>query len=221
MLHPVQENPYAPPTVDQARVAPASRGWRIEEGRLLVEPEAILPMVDPYTGETSERMTALRLGLQRRVLWPRLLMWGGVLLVFAPALINVRPEVGGVGLPLFVVGLFAWVTVPPMLGYVPLFVFVGPRNQSRNQRIRWATIGLLVAIFGAMAIVPNVPGINARLDGILAVVAILLVLCLMLLRWSRRHLYWRPAPDGKREMTGVHPQAMELLRKMPAPSERS
>jgi hypothetical protein len=87
--------------------------------------------------------------------------------------------------------------------------------------IRWATIGLLVLIVGMMVVVPNVPGIGIPILNLLAFVWVLLAVSLLLLRRSRRRLYWRPAPEGKREILGVHPQAIELLRKERASTARS
>lgn len=177
-------------------------------------------MIDLYTGESSERMTALRLGLQRRVRWPRFLMLGGVLLVFVPAAFHAG-DGAPVGMLLCLVGLFASAIVQAKSGYLPVFAFVGPRSQNRNQMIRWSTIGLLVAILGSMVVLPNLPGIAASIGPILGVLVILLAISLLLLRWSRRRLYWTPAPGGKRELVGLHPQAMELLGKEPAPNARN
>jgi hypothetical protein len=221
MLRFVQENPYAPSMVDQARVAPASRGWQIVDGRLLVEQEAILPMVDLYTGETSERMTAIRLGLQRRVIWPRLLMLASMLMMFASPALGMGDGWSVAGMLLFLAALFAWVAVPSALGYVTLFVFVGQRNHSRNLMVRWATIVLLVLMVGMVGAGANVRWVDATDAAILnffPFVWIALAVALIFIRRMRRRLYWRPAPGEKREMIGVHPKALELLQREPPPA---
>ncbi|WAC20469.1 hypothetical protein OVA24_03630 [Luteolibacter sp. SL250] len=79
----MSENPYAPPgrpdDGDEVPDAPLSTGWMLDGGRLMVRQDAQLPMVDPFSGVSEERMTLRSLPIRYSPSWHRMTFAGAVL----------------------------------------------------------------------------------------------------------------------------------------------
>lgn len=225
MLRPVEDNPYASPALEQveAPLAPASRGWQMEDGRLFVEVDAILPTVDPYTGETGEDMKPVRIAVSRRVLWPGLFLLGSILCAFGAPALGLGERSGGFGFLLALLGVYLCIEVPARLGQVGLLVFLGPRHRKRNRIMRWSLLGSLLLVLGMAAGAAYLPGFVGPFANVIYFVFAVAAADFLLLGWMSRALHWRPTPDGRRELRNVRPQALVLLSKEtpPPPSSRS
>ncbi|MFD0892978.1 hypothetical protein KBB96_16280 [Luteolibacter ambystomatis] len=69
------DNPYATPSAGaEPPDAPASHGWKMRNARLWVANGALLPMIDPLTGGTADRMILRRLTLRLYPWWFHLLL---------------------------------------------------------------------------------------------------------------------------------------------------
>lgn len=158
----MNDNPYTPPLADPVADAPRSHGWKTDGGKLFIEPEAILPMVDPYSDETSEHMTLMRIAVPRKVLLPNRLFFGGLCLILLFGFLGFHEAFSLLSVWLLV-GLFAGIWNAFFRGSVIVHVFL-TRRTVRLQR---------------------------------------------LIYYSRLH--FRKSPDGRREMRGIHPRAMERL----------
>lgn len=195
-------NPYAPSQVheDQVPDAPRSGGWRIEGGRLWAERDACLPMVDPYSGASEDRMTMIRLQVYRRVLWPRFAFLGGIAGSIGAAVAglpeSVQATLGVIG----AVGFIAGLATPVLNRRMDLRVFV-TRSTRLRQRV-WGWAGVVAILFwfvsAFFAFVP--PLLPASL-----------LLGLLIARWVRRRIFYYRRAGETFEIGGVHPDAMAIL----------
>ena len=138
-------NPYAPSRVDDVAEAPRPHGWELADGLLLAEDGAVFPMIDPYTGESDERMTMLRLAVPRRVLWPRWCFGGGLAL----AIMAGQSAVGDymvIGWLLAFIGFIAGCAVPLFNRRLGLDVFVTRRTLARQRATNWILRGLVLLL---------------------------------------------------------------------------
>jgi hypothetical protein len=206
----VSDNPYAPSSVaDAAMEAPRSRGWELVEGKLLVEPEAVLPMIDPYTGETADRMTLMRIALRPRALWPRFLFMGGFSLMIFFGLLGFPGISAFMYLP-WVIGFIGGVWTS-LSGSIVVHVFLTERTHRKRRLVHWLLFASGLLAFVLLLVVPNVPQVADQLGDVVAALWFTTVLVAILVRWLRRRLYCRRSPDRRFEMRGLHPRAMELL----------
>ena len=203
----MSENPYAPSQVDDVAEAPRPHGWELAEGVLLAEEGAVFPMVDPYTGESEERMTMMRLAVYRRVLWPRWLFAGGLALTIMAAYSGV-PDYGAIGLLAALVGFIAGIAVPIFNRRLWLTMFVTRRTLSRQRTVDWMIRGMvmLLLIFFFAPAVFRFAG-----DWIVVAVAFLILAILIAARWGRRRIYHRGRRGERFAIGGLHPRAMEAL----------
>lgn len=71
------ENPYTPPTADVVPPdAPQSHGWKLDGKHLFISIGATLPMIDPYNGESEDRMPLHPLRIKKSPLWILYLLIG-------------------------------------------------------------------------------------------------------------------------------------------------
>jgi hypothetical protein len=166
-------------------------------------------MIDPYTGETAERMTLMRIALRPRVLWPRFVFMGG----FAFMILF-----GYLGLP----GISAFMCLPWIIGFIGgawasfsgsivVHVFLTERTRRKQRSVYWILFASVLLAFVLLLVVPNLPQVPDQLGDVTAAVWFTTVLVAILTRWLRRRLYCRKRPDRRFEMRGLHPRAMELL----------
>jgi MFS family permease len=211
----VSDNPYAPSLVDPIGDAPPSRGWDLVNGRLLVEPDAVLPMIDPYSGETADRMTLMRTVLRPRVLWPRYLFVGSLSLSILFAFSGF-PKVSQFFSVAILVALFggSWTSIVGRS--VMIHVFLTRRTRRRQALTYWWLLGtvlllLLITFFG-----PSIGGDGDWIYDAVGVLAFVGLVTASAIRWLQRRLYWSTGPDHRKELRGLHPRAIELLAKAAA-----
>lgn len=203
-------NPYAPSAINDVPEAPASHGWEVRDGMLLVEKDATLPMVDPYSGESEERMTLIKLDVRGRTLWPRLLFLGGLL----GAITGSFSPRGGVladgGVLLAFVGLVASLLMPLLTGRALLQVFVTAATLKRNRVFR--AIGRSgVAALALFFLVAGFEGGGVAAAAILiGLLGLVLTLSLLLPMFQRRICH-KGKSGSFFKIGGVHPRALEAL----------
>ena len=203
-------NPYEAPAVTEAE-APMSRGWEIRDGMLLVEKEAILPMVDPYTGGSEDRMILLRVEVRRRDWWPRIVFLVCVVAAIVDGLVLVNGITAGHFLAVAVLVFIAGLLIPLFSGRAFLDVFVTSSTYRRHRFFvvgGWLSIFLLVLLF----IVPsNLPVSSKGLATIFAGALGLAFVVLLVLPMFQRRIFHKGRSDGRFRLAGIHPRAMEAL----------
>lgn len=211
LMTPVDENPYAPPGInDPIRDAPRSRGWELLEGKLLVQPDAVLPMVDPFSGETAERMTMIRISLRPRVLWPRFLFFGSVGLMILAGWTGFT-ELTPVLNVSVIVGLLAILWFAFSGGTVLIYVFLTAKTRTRRRLYYWIPLGTIVISYATMALVPRVSEIPPEVGITLVWVLLAALGAFMLARVFSRRIYFRKAAPARFEIRGLHRRAMTEL----------
>jgi hypothetical protein len=174
-----------------------------------VEPEAILPMIDPYTGETAERMTLMRIVLRPRELWPRFLFMGGLSLMILFGFLGFAEISAWMYLPLiigFVGGVWA-----SFSGSMVVHVFLTQKTRRERRLVYRLLFTSVLLAFVLLFVVPNVPHLANQFGGVITLVWFAVVLVAILTRWLRRRLHCRKLPGLRFEMRGLHPRAMKLL----------
>ena len=177
---------------------------------LFVEAGAVLPMVDPISGETAERMVMLRYGVRRRAMFPKMLFGGGVAIAVIQGLLQRHVEipslVGELSFLAIVVGLLA----PAFLRKIEFHIFVTLETMKKRQRIGWAFLAVLIpfVILGLITLFLPVP------EWMVGVCLILLLLLLMgsAASWHmQRRLKCGRRNGDSFEIWRVHPDALLLL----------
>jgi hypothetical protein len=212
----VSDNPYAPSLVDPTGEAPRSHGWELVDGKLLVEPEAVLPMIDLYSGGTAERMTLMRTVLRPRVLWPRYLFLGSISLSILFAIAGMH----GISSFFSLVVLFAiigGIAISLIGSSVMVHVFLTQRTGRRRALSNWLLPGSALILLSLNFIAPNFSDTSDLIPNVIAVISCITLIAAIIVRWRQRRLYWRKGPDHRKELRGVHPHALELLAKEPRP----
>lgn len=205
------ENPYAPPETTSVGLpdAPESFGWELVGKAVWVEKFAQFPMVDPYTGQSDDVMTMNRLTVRVRPLWMSLLQWAfiGILLL------GISPLAGGIATLVGLLGLIVLAIVSALYPLTGLKVFFVART-LRNRAIQyWIFKGcLMLAILSGLTL-----GIQRLFPKWLSpewIFMIALGIWLIGLIWQHtieRRLTCRRHKDGRFEIRGFHPKALEFL----------
>lgn len=203
-------NPYEASAVTEAE-APKSRGWEIREGMLLVEKEAILPMVDPYTGGSEDRMILLRVEVRRRDWWPRIVFLICMVGAIVDGLVFVNGTMAGNFIAVAVLVFIAGLLIPLFSGRAFLDVFVTSSTYRRHRFFvvgGWLSIVVLVLLF----IVPSNLSVSGK--GFASIVAGafgLVFVVLLVLPMFQRRIFHKGRSGGRFRLTGIHPRAMEAL----------
>ena len=206
-------NPYATPaTADPAAIpeAPPDFGWAIENRRLVVETGARLPMVDPYTGRSSETMQLREVLLPNRLPWLRFLPLVTAL-VFV--LLGAADSWITILAPLCWGALIGYlVTLVPSL-FLPkctLFLFFQPHTiRFRTIFDRTMSILLVSWLVGG---IPMSLG-PAWLQVVPGILFGTWVLCLAFSIFLQRRLTCHRRKDGRFQVRGIHSRAViELMR---------
>ncbi len=178
-------------------------GWKLAGGKLLVQKEARLPMVDPYSGETAERMWMVKVKVRRRILWQGILaLAGGALIVWSnPA----------IGVLLLIVALAAAVGASKYGGVasVELFVTQGTMKQARRDSLLLVAAGLLMV--GAKGLPGIWEGPDLPLVPALIYPGVFLMLVWAVRNWRRSKLCFVRRKDGWYELGGLHPRILPTL----------
>jgi hypothetical protein len=206
----VSDNPYAPSLVDPVGDAPPSRGWELVDGKLLVEAGAVLPMIDPYSGDTADRMTLMRPVLRPRVLWPRYLFLGSLGFVFLFGYLGFPAVASYFSIPILVAIIGAIGT--SLIGSsVMVHVFLTRQTRRRQALTYWLLLGTVVLMLSLMFLAPDFSGEGDWILNVIAAASLVALFAAIMIRWRQRRLYWRKGPDHRKEMKGLHPRALELL----------
>lgn len=206
----VSENPYAPSLVDPVGEAPPSRGWELVDGKLLVEPDAVLPMIDPYSGETADRMTLMRTVLRPRVLWPRYLFLGslGFMVLFGYLGFPAASSYFSISILVAIIGAIATSLIGSSL---MVYVFLTRQTRRRQALSYWLLLGTVVLLLSLMFLASSFSGAGDWILNVIAAISLVTLFAAIMIRWRQCRLYWRKGPDHRREMRGLHPRALELL----------
>jgi hypothetical protein len=211
-------NPYSPPSLPESSEipdAPPPHGWWIDGDRLLVMQGAQLPMVDPFNGRSLERMTLREFRIKHRPGWHRLTL----LATIAAIVIGVALAMTDT-LPL--VAQLLWVVAPISLIFL---LFASWRLDSVRIRAFCSdrTDGMIMISKGLSGVI--VIGFVAALFS-LALVRIALWIpyvawavfglsfsAQLVIWFSHRKLICRLKRERRFEIRGLHPDAIEYLRK--------
>jgi len=210
----MSDNPYAPSAVDDVAEAPASHGWEMVEGRLIVEKEATLPMIDPFTGASEDRMVLFRLAVRRRYLWPRHLFLGGLCLSLASAWMAVGEAIAPLFEAMMAVGLLASVLIPVLSRPAWILVFMTRRTVRREELLKWGALVGIVLVLGLVVVVPNIPGISVGVVNALTVLFVVILVVAVGSRWLQRRLVYRRYVGERFEIRGLHPKALEAMMRI-------
>jgi hypothetical protein len=205
------ENPYAPPATTSAGMpdAPESFGWELEGKRVWVEKFAQFPRIDPYSGATEEEMTMNRLSVRVRPIWVSPLKW----VLFALVLLGLSPLLHGVATFIGVVGLIVLTIVSARYPLTGLKVFFSGRT-LRNRAIRfWVVKGSLMLAFLSGLPVGRGSVFPAWLypDWIFTITLGIWLLGVIWQQAFENRLTCRRRKDGRFEIRGFHPKALERL----------
>ena len=206
------ENPYAPPETTSTGLpdAPESFGWEMDGKRVWVEKFAQFPMIDPYSGASEEVMTMNRLSVRFRPLWMSALKWVFIALLF----LGLSPLLNGVATFIGVVGLIGVAIVSALFHRLTgLKVFFSAKT-LRNRAIQyWVFKGSLM-----LAILSGLTLGRRRLFPVWLspdwIFTITLGIWLLGMIWQQifeRRLTCRHQKDGRFEIRGFHPKALERL----------
>lgn len=210
------ENPYAPPQTTSAGVpdAPESFGWKLIGNRIWVEKFAQFPMVDPYSGESDEVMTMTRITLRQRPIWLVVLRWILVCVIFLPAAPLIDPDlkttISFIGIAGFAITLIASMFLP----LVGLKVFFTSRTLRSRTIQHWTISALFLVgiISGIQFGNSGLPSSHPLLDGIPVIAFGLWFLGLIWKNLIQRRLTCRRRKDGRFEIRGIHPKALDQLK---------
>lgn len=191
-----EPNPYAPPVVDDTGGlpdAPPAFGWRVEENRLMVREESVLPMVDLYSGGSVETMTLAKLRVHCRPLW----LWG------IPLVTVVGVFWGGIGswAVYLMGGLIIRLSVSRYFPACTMQAFFERRTSRRRVVLASTTffLAVVLTIFPMRFVSFTVGG------------DVFLLLWIVFAFVVMRQMVCRRVIDGWFEIRGVHPRALQRL----------
>ncbi|BCU76686.1 hypothetical protein [Luteolibacter sp. LG18] len=205
-------NPYAAPAAaDPGGVpdGPRSHGWYAKDGRLWVEAVATLPMIDPYSGESPERMRMNLVVVRYRPPWLWILPLG---LAIAGAWAGAPSDRIGNSIAGCLIGLALRMLVGMVFPRARAQVFFSlPTHRWRRQLGAATTLLFLLNLLVGPAIE------IARMNGMQFVgwvVPFLGWAWLSLLAYMfliQRRMTCRRMRDGLFEIRRVHPRILEAL----------
>ena len=215
----MSDNPYLPPTAEtDVPNAPQSHGWFVRDDFLHVEPNAQLPMIDLFTGETADRMILHPMKVTKNPIWLICLIWIAVGLVsisFAlenslenSLSVEVTRSLG------FVSGLAAIIGAI-LTRSLKVNTFFARKSSgkvsllSRTETLLGIALAVLIL---ALWVLPPVHHNEARTTAESLIVAI--IVARILLPFFFKRLTCRRSFGSHFEIRGVHPVALEQLRKL-------
>lgn len=218
-------NPYAPPTTPENGQdlpdAPLSSGWALAGDTILVWQGAQLPMVDPFTGISSDRMTLRLITINYSPSWHRAMIAASIFCFVAGGFFHLPTSVINV--------LFGIGGITALIYLVPAtFFFKGVRlriftSTPSNRKIRLGsvlnsasafTLILLIALGSFDLTHPFVLAGISMLFGFLLIAAI----CYRMLS---RNLRCHRKIGDRHEIRGIHPDAIGVLVEMEEKRPRS
>lgn len=212
----MSDNPYLPPTAEtDVPDAPQDHGWFVKDGYLLVEPDAQLPMVDLFTGETTDRMILHSMKVTRNPFWLIGLTWTAVGLIVMSIAIGKTP-------------FFALVTVTGPLAVLAMIIAAVGAILSRSFTLQTlfthgtsrkitllsqagTLLGIALACLSFVLLAVPMRG-TPRAQMALAITLAVIIVTRTLLSFCTKKLTCRRSMGPHLEIRGVHPVALERLR---------
>ena len=215
----MSDNPYLPPTAEtDVPDAPQAHGWFVRDGFLHVEPNAQLPMVDLFTGETADRMILHSMKITKNPIWLICLIWIAVgLVTFSFTLENSLEDTHfkGIAGPLgFVSGLAAIIGATLTRSF-KFNTFFTRKSSGKVSLLSWSETLLVIALAVLLLVLWMLPLLHykeARKTAESLIVAVFVAR--ILLPFSFKRLTCRRSFGSHFEIRGVHPVALEQLRKL-------
>ena len=193
------ENPSAASGVSK------SFGWVIEGDQVWVEKNSRFPEIDPFTGDTGVPMTLNEVKVRCRPDW----LTASICLLIVILSFWIRGGLLGVILTLFAIGV------------VGMFFPRCTLEISSTKKLQGIQAAQEIAIgmgfFLAAAVSIRIQEHEMRFDyefgagWVPCIAVVLLVLGSIWLHYSKRRLTCRCHKDGRFEILGFHPKALELL----------
>jgi len=211
----MSDNPYLPPTAEtDVPDAPQSHGWMVKDGYLLVEPNAQLPMVDLFTGETADRMILHAMKITRMPFWMIGLFWTAVGLTTVSILLGNAPLVTVTGPLAFLSGLATAIGAILTRSFTLKSLFTRESSRKITLLSRSATIlGItLMVSFLTMTFVDL--DISLRTRKAIGVAIVVGIVVRIIVPFFFRRLTCRRSMGSHLEIRGVHPVALERLREL-------
>lgn len=209
------ESPYAPPETISAGIpdAPESYGWRLEGKRVWVEGLAQFPMIDPYSGAAEEVMTMNRLTLRYLPYWMTAVRWAFICTLLLPLSDAFERDVMSSFVFVGFLGLVASLIRSSFLPLTGIKVFFTARTLRIRSIQQWIVNGcFLIAFVSGWKLRPLEQIIDRHhLDLVSSVALGLWILGLIWMYLFRRKLTCRRHENGRFEIRGFHPKALELL----------
>jgi hypothetical protein len=209
----MSDNPYLPPAAEtDVPDAPHSHGWMVKDDYLYVEPNAQLPMIDLFTGETADRMILHSMKVTRNPFWLISLIWTAVGLTIVSIALGNTPLVTITGPLALVSGLAAGIgaTFTRSFTLKALFTHESSRKITLLSRteafLGIALAGLSFTLFAFP--MRGTPG--ARMA--LAITLAAAIVSRIVLSFFLKKLICRRSMGSHLELRGVHPVALERLR---------
>lgn len=211
----MSDNPYLPPTAEtDVPDAPQAHGWFVKDGYLHVEPNAQLPMIDLFTGETAERMILHSIKVTRFPFWLIGLIWIAIALCLASIALSNTPFVK-------ITGPFAFLTVmASAIGAILSRSFTLKVLFTRESSRKISLLSLFGTILGFVLLLlflAQFQVFNSRSGAAKQALVIAFVVAIAV-RFSVplffRKLTCRRSFGTHQEIRGVHPAAIERLREL-------
>lgn len=208
------ENPYAPPTAGRDTGdlpdAPKSAGWSLSENAILVRQDAQLPMVDPFTGISEDRMTLRHISIRHSPHWLHAALVVALACILSASFIDLP---GGISEALGLTGAAAgllYLIASLLFSSVRIRVFTG---RSSNLKIRisaflnTASSLTLLAVIGSLSVGTHQP----TMAKVIAILFGVLIISSLAFRFLSRSLKCRRKVGGLHEIRNLHPDALRFL----------
>jgi hypothetical protein len=206
-----EENPYALQAASgtpELPEAPPSEGWALEGNRLIVSRDALLPMVDPYDGTSQETMRMRPVRIPLRPFWHLWFLVGG----FGGILLGNIVPMGGLIAKLGAIACILYGIIGLSLGSARFHIFCSARSERQTRVAGFIHLIFLLSVVGMFAALVY----ESRFPTLSSVLGILFIVSTVVMGVSRyltKRLTCRDMVGGKYEIRGLHPDALEYLRK--------
>ncbi len=210
------ENPYAPPETTSTGMpnAPESFGWELVGNRVWAEKIAQFPMIDPYSGESNDVMTMNRLTVRLRPNWQLALS----IILVGTFLVSLLLPIGRELKPSLAIGSLISLLLVVVGGmFYPvstLNIFCVKRTVRIHAIQEYAIRTIYLLGLGLSVKIRNSRSLSDFLGASWIPMA-MLVIWLLVLIWRnllQRRLTCRRRKDGRFEIRGFHPKALDQLR---------
>ncbi|RYD37411.1 MAG: hypothetical protein EOP87_03575 [Verrucomicrobiaceae bacterium] len=208
------ENPYAPPAsrAEDGDVpdAPKPSGWILSGDALLVRQDAQLPMVDPFTGVSEERMTLRSIPIRHSPSWRGAALVVGVLGIVGGGFLSLPDGLSPFLLIPGVAAMLFYLVTGIFLSTVRIRVFTTRASDLRGRMgnlinvMMSLTLASLVFAASSGRVPPAVSTGIAVLFGLSFIAAISF-------RMLTQKLGCRKKTGDRYEIRGFHPEALRFL----------